>query len=203
MTKYFFILPLLFFLLASCFQNKQQEQNKESSGTTELDAVKEKGVAIATQMQQVLGGELKRAIEDSGVARALNYCNLNAYPLTDSIAALHGATIKRVSHKARNPNNQASEDELQIIDNFKATLEKGETAQPVVTAHENGYTFFAPIVLQSPLCLKCHGEPEKEIASEDFILINMLYPADRATGFKLNDLRGIWRIDFNKTSPAL
>lgn len=203
MTKYLFLLPLNFFLLASCFQNKQQEQNKESSGTTELDSIKQKGIAIATQMQQVLGGELKRAIEDSGVTHALNYCNQHAYPLTDSIATLHGAAIRRVSHKARNPSNQASEDEMQIIDNFKTTLEQGDAVQPVVIAHENGYTFFAPIMIQSPLCLKCHGEPEKEIASEDFILINMLYPADRATGFKLNDLRGIWRIDFNKTSPAL
>lgn len=204
MKKVFVFLPLILMLLFSCMQEKPAQQNKESSSTPAVtDSLRQLGITIAAEMQQVLGGALKHAVEDSGVAYALNFCNLHAYPLTDSISALHGVKIKRISHKARNLNNQASDNEMKVIQQFQLSMETGEPAAPVVVERESGYTFFAPIVLQAPLCLKCHGEPEKEIASEDFILLNMLYPNDKATGFKLNELRGSWRIDFNKTTPAL
>jgi hypothetical protein len=39
------------------------------------------------------------------------------------------------------------------------------------------------------LCLKCHGQPEDDIALEYVVTIRRLYPADGATGFKLGDLR--------------
>lgn len=185
-------------------EKKPAQQNKESSSTTvATDSIRQLGIAIATEMQQTLGATVKHAVEDSGVAYALNYCNLHALSLTDSLSAKYGVNLKRISHKARNPANQASDAELQVIQKFQAAIKNGEVAAPVVSEEKNGYTFFAPILLQAPLCLKCHGEPEKEIASEDFILINMLYPNDKATGFKLNELRGSWRIDFTKTAPAL
>jgi len=39
------------------------------------------------------------------------------------------------------------------------------------------------------LCLKCHGQPEDDIALENLVTIRRLHPADTATGFKLGDLR--------------
>ena len=43
--------------------------------------------------------------------------------------------------------------------------------------------------MPSELCLKCHGQPEDDIALEYVVTIRRLYPADGATGFKLGDLR--------------
>lgn len=204
MKKVFVILSVWMLLVVSCGQEKPKQQNKESSSTTAAtDSIRQRGIVIATEMQQALGGTVKRAVEDGGVDYALNYCNLHALPLTDSISSLHGVKIRRVTHKPRNPVNQANGEELSVIRKFQDAIQAGEAAAPVVTEHENGYTFYAPIIIQAPLCLKCHGEPEKEIAAEVFILINMLYPGDEATGFHLNELRGSWRIDFNKTAPAL
>jgi hypothetical protein len=39
------------------------------------------------------------------------------------------------------------------------------------------------------MCLKCHGQPEDDIALENLVTIRRLYPADAATGLKLGDLR--------------
>ena len=57
-------------------------------------------------------------------------------------------------------------------------------------------SFFAPIILSNELCLKCHGEPGKDIAPEHAALIDELYTEDQAKGFKLGQLRGAWRVDF-------
>jgi hypothetical protein len=32
------------------------------------------------------------------------------------------------------------------------------------------------------------------------VTIRRLYPADAATGFKLGDLRGLWRVDFRRSA---
>ena len=84
----------------------------------------------------------------------------------------------------------------------------GTPAPPFATNLLAGQaTFFAPIVLNNARCLNCHGEAGKDIASESLALIQRHYPQDEATGFKLGDLRGAWRIDFplakleNATKP--
>ena len=56
-------------------------------------------------------------------------------------------------------------------------------------------SFFAPIILSNELCLKCHGEPGKDIAPEHAALIDELYTEDQAKGFRLGQLRGAWRVD--------
>ena len=61
-------------------------------------------------------------------------------------------------------------------------------------------TFLAPILLSKELCLKCHGQPGKDIAPGDLETIRRLYPGDEATGFAMGELRGLWRIDFPTAS---
>jgi hypothetical protein len=57
-------------------------------------------------------------------------------------------------------------------------------------------TFYSPIVITNPLCLQCHGIPGTDLAPSTVALLQQLYPRDEATGFKLGDLRGLWRVDF-------
>jgi hypothetical protein len=51
-----------------------------------------------------------------------------------------------------------------------------------------------PIVLNNALCLKCHGGADDVDAATMKVLAER-YPADEATGYRLDDLRGIWRIE--------
>jgi hypothetical protein len=87
--------------------------------------------------------------------------------------------------------------ELAVLRHFQDSLPASNTPSPLVTNIVPGkVTFFAPIVLNQPLCLKCHGEPGRDIRPEDLAIINRLYPQDQAKGFKLGELRGAWRVDF-------
>ena len=85
---------------------------------------------------------------------------------------------------------------MAILNHFEIGLTSTNLLPPLVTnLTASTTTFFAPIVLNNELCLKCHGEPGRDIAPENAAVIQRLYPQDEATGFKLGQLRGAWRID--------
>jgi hypothetical protein len=52
--------------------------------------------------------------------------------------------------------------------------------------------YVEPILVQ-PLCLTCHGDP---LAPDIAARIDELYPEDRAVGYEIGDLRGVFWIEF-------
>jgi len=162
-----------------------------------------RGRRITAQAFGLLSTNLLRAIEQHGVSNALPYCSAQAIPLTSLVAATNDVSLRRVSHKARNPANRANDAEQALLTQLQADLNAGRSLQPtVVGTGSETVTFYAPIVISNALCLKCHGRPEDDIALENLVTIRRLYPADAATGFKLGDLRGLWRIDFRRSTLA-
>ena len=141
----------------------------------------------------MLSSNLQQAMVDGGIENALDYCNLKAMPLTDSLSKHYNVTIKRVSNKARNPLNQASENEQKILNNY---LESIENRKPIISKNENANpTFYAPITTKG-LCLNCHGIVGETLLPENHEKIKTLYPKDQATGYKIDELRGMWSIEF-------
>ena len=169
--------------------------------TFEVQAALSRGRAVAAQAFGLLSSNLLQAIEQHGVSNALPYCSAQAIPLTALVAKTNDVTLRRISHKARNPANLADEAEQALLTRLQADLNAGRSLQPtVVGTGPETVTFYAPIVIPNALCLKCHGQPEDDIALENLLTIRKLYPADAATGFKLGDLRGLWRIDFKRSA---
>ncbi|RME91539.1 MAG: DUF3365 domain-containing protein [Verrucomicrobia bacterium] len=162
----------------------------------------ERGRRIAAEAFTVLSGELRRALEAGGFTNAIRLCSVKALPLTRLVGDTNQVRLRRVSHRARNPANQADTEELRIIECYQEMLAEGVTnlAPVVVQPATNRITFYAPIVLNNPLCLACHGEPGSTLLPQAAELLPQLYPEDRATGFRLGDLRGLWRIDFTPES---
>jgi hypothetical protein len=167
-------------------------------------AAVQRGKAIAGETFSLLSSNLQSAIQSGGISNALPFCSIAASPLTAGMADKHGVTLRRVTHKPRNPSGKADAAELAILKSFEAALAATQSTNPpppVATQFTSEQvTFFAPIVLNNDLCLKCHGEPGKDIAPADLAVIQKLYPRDEATGFKLGQLRGAWRIDFSTAS---
>jgi copper chaperone CopZ len=57
--------------------------------------------------------------------------------------------------------------------------------------------FYAPITTNS-MCLQCHGSPEKDIESKVLTALTNLYPEDKAIGYDVNEVRGIWSITYKQ-----
>lgn len=149
------------------------------------------------QTKSVLGKNLLQAINSKGTAGALSFCNIQAIPLTDSMAVLLDASVKRVSDKNRNPNNKANASELEYIRQSKVALAKGMEIEPKLITTANGYTGYYPI-LTNKMCMQCHGEKGSDISTEVSNKIKALYPADLATGYGVDQLRGIWVVEMKK-----
>ena len=157
----------------------------------------ERGLQYALSTKAVLGQNLVGTIQKQGTVEALAFCNEKAYPLTDSMAMVHNANIKRVSDKPRNPNNQANKEELEYIKNFKQIIASNQEPKPLVKKLDNNVRVYYPIVTNA-MCLQCHGKPNQTIEQPTFDKIKALYPKDKAIGYSTNEVRGIWSINFEE-----
>ena len=157
----------------------------------------EVGLKYALSTKALLGKNLIKAIEEKGTIGAVEFCNIKAMKLTDSMSLIHKAIIKRVSDKPRNQNNLANNKELGYIDTFKMQVEsKVMEFDPIVEEINGEVNFYYPITTNA-MCLQCHGKPNEQIATETLTALKRLYPDDKATGYDIGQVRGIWSIYFN------
>ncbi|MBW6483464.1 MAG: DUF3365 domain-containing protein [Vicingaceae bacterium] len=155
------------------------------------------GRNIANETKANLGKNLMAAVKEKGAAGAVEFCNIQAIPITDSMSVVLNAKVKRVSDKPRNPINAANNDELEYIENWKKAKIKGEKFPPKVVEINNKMVGYYPIETNE-MCMKCHGIPEKQINTETLANIKKLYPNDKAMGYSENEIRGIFVVEMDK-----
>lgn len=175
----------------------QGMQKQQADAGFESFPYGERGLKYALATKAVLGKNLMGTIQKKGTLEAVAFCNERAYPLTDSMAVAHNALIKRVSDKPRNQNNQANEKELAYINSFKNDLKNNIEPKPIVDELTDKVHVYYPITTNT-MCLQCHGKPTKNIEPNTLKKIALLYPNDKAIGYDINEVRGIWSITFDK-----
>ena len=206
----FFVIITL--LLSACGGNRDSRESQDASSlkgtsrdTNQTEPVqaasREKyltlGKEIATRTQEELLRVVQGAMAEGGPAYAVDFCNLEALEIKDSLSELNNCTIQRLSFKYRNPADKpVSEIEKQQLKSFEALHREGKTLTPQVYFVGDRVEYYQPIFVGSGACLVCHGDPQTRIAGETLSTINALYPDDLATGYSLNDFRGAWKITF-------
>ncbi|MEN8928595.1 MAG: DUF3365 domain-containing protein, partial [Flavobacteriales bacterium] len=154
----------------------------------------DKGLNMVNGTKSTLGKNLMAAVKELGPAGAVEFCNIQAIPITDSMSQLYNAHIKRVTDKPRNPNNQANEEEIAFINQLKEDKANGIKTAPKVT-QSNGKKLGYYAIETNTMCNKCHGEKESQISSDTYRKIVKLYPEDKAIDYKENEIRGIWVVE--------
>lgn len=180
-----YLIPCLLLLIYSC--------------STKIDSVvytevQKKGNEISGYAQSTLLQNVGMAIQKGGTQYAVEFCNLEASSIIDSLNQQYDCTISRISVKNRNSNaglSSTHEKELWQI------FQKGELTDTIIPSNTN-LVFYKPIKIGMPACLKCHGNPESDIDNATRQRLQELYPKDLATGYKLNDFRGLWKIEFTR-----
>ena len=134
------------------------------------------------------------AIQEYGVPGAVDFCHIEALPITDSMSTHYGARIRRVSDRPRNPGNAANAEELAYIEALKAAKSKGEDLPPMLQ-EEKGLdrAYFA--IESNDMCLKCHGQKGADIADETWQSLRERYPDDKAFGYGSGEIRGIFVVE--------
>ena len=176
------IVSLATSLLLAAPQNKKDENLKQ---------VVQTGKKSSQLLLKTLGKNMKKNMKAGGPMKALDFCSQEAYNLTEKVNKQlpKGVHVKRISMKFRNPANQPAADEtivleaLQKLKNANVILPK----QIVQKVDGNTYKYYKPLVINKKVCLKCHGDiKDVELRRA----IEERYPIDKATHYKMGDLRG-------------
>ena len=195
----FSILSLVIFM-TNCNTTREKKKGIPAASTDSISQIKsplENGQEMAMKTKAILGKYLVTSIQDMGPEGAIEFCSSRAIQITDSMSTLLGSRIKRVAERNRNPVNGASADELAYMKEINASLARNEKPKPQLKETAETYTGYYPILTEQ-LCLQCHGDKKTDIKPATFTTLNRLYPGDKATGFKLNELRGIWVVEMKK-----
>lgn len=172
---------------------KQWEASQQEA---EVDYLS-KGKDLSSATKVVIGKNLIGAINSRGTEGAVDFCNERAIPLTDSMATVLKASIKRVSDRARNPMNAANASERAYIKSAKAELfTKGEITPKSFDQGDKVIAYYP--IITNQMCMQCHGSPQQDIEVEVLRMIQEKYPQDKATGYEPNQVRGIWVIEMDK-----
>lgn len=178
---------IVFLIFTACENKTDDFQPVAIDLTLEEDAIQD---AIA-KTQNLLIQNLMSRIDSLDLEPAVRFCAENAQSLTDSISKELGYNVKRISPKNRNSKNETSKMDLNAYRHFEKTKSDGEMATHYFD--ELNQTYYKPIILGMPLCLKCHGNIENRDANA-YALIKELYPNDEAIDYNVGDLRGVWKV---------
>lgn len=192
LTHLLITISLLLTVFFSACKNANHFSEEEKLQYTKM------GNRVVKQTFDTLSHSLQTAIGEIGAEKAVSYCQVNAYPLTDTYAS-DSVIIRRTSLKYRNPANKPDTAEDRILQLFASLKEKGitnDSLKVVIEKSKNGTIhFYKPIFLQ-PMCASCHGTKTDDGQSALWKTIDSLYPSDLASGYKPGDLRGMWHVKF-------
>lgn len=152
--------------------------------------------AIVSDLGETLKKELLTALQAEGPLGALATCNEKALSITAALSAKYGVEVGRNSLKLRNPKNAPDEWETRVLKTFAERQVQGEDLAKMEFYEvfekegKKQVRYLKAIPVASP-CLTCHGS---EVAPEVSAKLKALYPEDKATGFKVGDLRGAFTL---------
>lgn len=158
------------------------------------------GSALTQETEPARGAELLAPLKKNlkvalmagmqkGPLNAISVCKDQAPAIADSLA-VDGVQIGRTSHRLRNPANSAPEWVDPVLRIYLE--EESDRAARVVSLANNREGYVEPITIK-PLCLACHGET---LAPDVATQIKSMYPQDEATGFKVDELRGVYWVEY-------
>lgn len=182
-------LILTFALLSACAPRKsEQPVSRIGDSDSTYMARGDKLVAITFD---TLRNTLTSAIGEHGFVYAISLCNEKANTLT-TLYQEEKVLIRRASDRFRNPNNQPDSLESAMIEWYRS-----HSPSATIVRKDGEVHYIKPILMQG-MCLNCHGSTT-DIKPETQAAIQEKYPADKATGYKTGDLRGLWHIVFLDT----
>ena len=156
----------------------------------------QKSKVVVKEFMTQLKGELQTAMKAGGPVNAINVCKEKAPAIAKNLSDKYGWEVSRTSLKTRNSSNAPDAWETKVLNDFETRKTKGEAVKPMahfeVVDNDGKKSFrFMKAIPTGEVCLKCHGG---NIAPPIKAKLQELYPDDKATGFKLGDIRGAFSI---------
>ncbi len=153
-----------------------------------VEARRARGAEILRPFKSALKQALQEGLRE-GPAAAINVCRLRAPALAEERSRA-GVRVGRTSHRLRNPDNAPAAWMEPLLARY---LEASDRREPAVVSLPRGRVGYLEPIHTGALCLTCHGS---ELAQPVREALDRHYPEDRATGFAVGELRGLFWAEF-------
>lgn len=174
------------------------------AGAQSLQPYVEDGEAALQKLRGAMMAEMQAAMAE-GPGEAIGVCRHMAPQIGAEIEEETGWSIRRVSLRPRDPGNAPDARERGVLMAYHARAAAGQSPMAMRTTAlyeepvgEWGETERVVHMMQAvPMlegCLACHGEVREDIAPATAERIAKLYPADRATGYEVGEIRGAFSL---------
>ena len=155
----------------------------------DMAAAQARGRALVAPFKSALMSALGAALAE-GPVNAVEVCRVTA-PALAKAGGNEAVKLGRASDRLRNPANAPP---AWVAALLAAYLDGSRPREPAAVALDAGrHGYVEPIAIK-PMCLNCHG---KDIDREVVARIDALYPEDRARGYAVGDLRGVFWVEFS------
>ncbi len=147
--------------------------------------------AAAAEFGRVLRSRLQAVMASGGPIAAVAVCNAEAPSIAANVSRTHRVRVGRASLRTRSNSNATAAPQW-VRDWLSAQGERAASGlAPVRTVVGDTTRLLKPIAVE-PVCLTCHGDRET-MAPALREALSARYPDDRATGYRVGDLRGaLW-----------
>jgi hypothetical protein len=207
LSKIKFILPGLL-LLAAC----RPDQVKHLPGTKQiaeetanwevkrimpddlLHATRWAGDSLTAYADTLLRRTLARELKKGTLAQAANFCRPQSYPQVDSMARKWHATPRRVEWQPV----PASATPAAVA----AAGLRPDTMRLIGRPAADTFYYQRPITLSHSLCLRCHGQPGRDLPAAEAHLLQQQHPGLRSVGRQAGQVLGAWQLTLERSGVA-
>lgn len=183
-------------LMAGCQIKQRPKEYQPDLAPAALAPAVARADSTFASLQRRLGGRLMAELDSGGPAAAIPVCRDSAQLLTAEIAEASGIRVGRTSDRLRNPGNVPPSWARRHVSAITPGMKASDFA-PVVIDLGDRIGLLRPIPTQE-LCLKCHGDPAS-FPPDLATALHEAYPHDQATGYAVDDLRGLMWAEVPKT----
>jgi hypothetical protein len=133
---------------------------------------------------------LTGALAEGGPEAAIEVCRVRAPEIAAAVSG-DGVSMGRTAVRLRNRANAPKRWVDPLLAEYQAA--PSDTTSRAVRLRDGKVGYVEPIHVK-PLCLTCHGE---DVAPQVLATLRDVYPDDQATGFRENDLRGLFWVELS------
>lgn len=162
----------------------------------DIDEYRGQARVLVQQFAGALRKALQEAIAEGDLGHAVRVCKTTATKVAHNFAQRGDWLVRRTALRVRNPDNAPTREEKAVLLDFQARAKRGEKIagmefMAIARRLDEPYFHYMQAIPLGELCAQCHG---KNIDPDLALLIQGLYPEDRATGFEVGELRGAFTL---------
>lgn len=156
-----------------------------------LHATRWAGDSLTATADTLLRRTLARELKKGNLAQAATFCRPQSYPAVDSMARKWHASPRRAEWQA-----------APATSTLAAAGLRPDTMRLIGRPAADTFYYQRPIVLANNLCLRCHGQPGRDLTPAEAALLQQQHPGLKAVGRQRGQVLGAWQLTLERSGVA-